>query len=199
MRCFLFALTLTLGAGAAAAGGPVDLLFSTPHMRDVPAGGALRYDHVRVSDPSFGIGPDFDQAISLAMGATGPASFTLDAEGAPRTYDVNPGVPGNPLLMVFLETTLRNVAKATGGSEFYLRNRLKDGLRDGLTAGPDGALAMRPFEGDAHGAQLGPFVDMRVTFEVSEAAPGMLVALRAEAGPAEAPIYREEIRYAPAP
>lgn len=168
-------------------------------MRDVQAGQTLRYDHVRSSDPATGVGPDFDQAIALSMGEAGPASFTLDADGAARSYDVNPGVPGNPLLMVFLETAVRTVATATGGSEFYLRNRMKEALRDGLTAGPDGALTMRPFDGDKNAGRMGAFADMRVTFTVSETAPGMLTSMLAEAGPAEAPIYREEIRYEPAP
>lgn len=193
------ALALSLGFGAAQAADPVDLLFNTPHMQGVEAGATLRYDHTRVSNPRFGIGPDFDRAIALTMGETQAESFTVDADGAARTYQVSNGVPGNPLLMVFLEYAVRTLAQATGGSEFYFRNRMREALNDRLTAEDDGALVMRPFAEDANRGRMGDFADMVVRFELSESAPGMLVAMRAEAGPADAPAYREEIRYEPAP
>jgi hypothetical protein len=188
------ALAVILG-GPAAAAGPLDLLFNTPHMRDVPAGSTLVYDHVRASNPALGLGEDFDSSIRIVMGEGAAAQFTMDADGpAPRTFDVNAGVPGNPLLMVFLENAVRSVAKATGGSEFYLRNRMKEALRDGLRE-EDGAFVMRPFAQDAQRARMGALADMALRFEVSETSPGMLVALRAEAGPQDNPVYREEIRY----
>jgi hypothetical protein len=183
-------------AAPAAAEEPLDLLFNTPHLRDVAPQSELRYAHVRVSDPELSIGEDLDQAIVLTMGeGSGAESFTIDADGpAPRTYDVGPGVPGNPLLMVFLETTVRSLVTATGGSEFYLRNRLKDAMRDGLRD-EGGTLTMRPFADDANRARVGALADTAIRFEVRQDAPGMLVAMRAEAGPDGAPVYREEIRY----
>lgn len=188
-------LAVALAATAPAA-EPMDLLFNTPHLRDVAPQSRLRYEHVRASDPALGLGEDFTHAIVLSIGeGAQPESFTIDAEGpAPRTYDVNPGVPGNPLLMVFLENAVRSVATATGGSEFYLRNRMREGLRDGLRE-EDGALTMRPFAQDANRARMGALADMAIRFEVRPEAPGMLVAMTAEAGPEGAPIYREEIRY----
>jgi hypothetical protein len=194
MRRTLAALCLALAAHAAAAEGPSDLLFATPHLAGVAPGAVLRYDHVRHSDPAIGIGPDLDQAIALTMGDAGAASFTLDADGAPRSFDVDSKVPGNPLLMVFLENALRSVASATGGSPFYLRNRMREALAGGLTEDGD-RIVMKPFENDANRARLGAFADMALSFELSQATPGMIVAMRAEAGPADAPIYAEEIRY----
>jgi hypothetical protein len=195
MRRHLVALALALAAAQSAAAGPSDLLFNTPHMQSVEPGATLRYGHMRRSEPRLGIGPDFDQTIALAMGQAQAESFTLDADGAPRTFGVNDGVPGNPLLMVFLENALRSVATATGGSPFYLRNRMREALADGLTVEPDGALAMRPFVADANRDKLGAFADMSLRFTLSEQSPGMFVAMRAEAGPADAPVYAEEIRF----
>lgn len=192
-------LLLTMGLVPAQAAEPVDLLFNTPHMAGVEAGATLRYDHTRVSNPRFGIGPDFDRAIALKMGEAQAESFTIDPDGAARVYPVNKGVPGNPLLMVFLEYAVRSLAQATGGSEFYFRNRMRDAMSEGLTEEPDGALVMRPFAADANRARMGDLADMVVRFELSEDAPGMVVAMRAEAGPADAPAYREEIRYEAAP
>ena len=194
MRRTLTALCLVLAAQAAPAAGPADLLFATPHLEGVAPGAVLRYDHMRHSDPAIGVGPDLDQAIAVTMGESGASSFTLDADGAPRSFDVDSKVPGNPLLMVFLEQALRSVASATGGSPFYLRNRMREALSQGLAEDGD-RLVMRPFQNDANRARLGAFADMALSFELSKATPGMIVAMRAQAGPADAPIYAEEIRY----
>ena len=194
MRRSLAALCLVLAAHAASAAGPTDLLFATPHLEGLTPGSVLRYDHVRHSDPAAGIGPDLDQAIAVTMGQGGAASFTLDPDGAPRSFDVDSKVPGNPLLMVFLENALRSVASATGGSPFYLRNRMREALADGLTE-DDGRLVVRPFVNDANRERLGAFADMALSFELSPATPGMIIAMRAEAGPSNAPVYAEEIRY----
>lgn len=194
MRRTLMTAVAAFSAFAAMAAAPLDLLFETPHMQSLEAGETLRYAHVRTADPALGLGEDFRQVIALEMGQGQAARFTLDAEGAKRVYPVAEGVPGNPLLMVFLENTLRTVAKATGGSEFYLRNRIRFALRDNLAAEPDGALTIHPFLNDPNRAKMGPFGDLEMRFEVSEAQPGMLVALRARAGDAGAPAYVEEIR-----
>lgn len=195
MRRSIVAFCAALAFGAAHAAEAVDVLFNTPHLAGVSAGSALVYDHVRRSDPGLGIGPDFDEAISVTMGEGAAESFTLNADGtAPRTFDVNDGVPGNPLLMVFLENALRSVSQATGGSPFYLRNRMREALADSLVE-KDGALTMQPFVNDANREKLGVFADMALRFEVSETTPGMLVSMVAQAGPAEAPVYKEEIRY----
>jgi len=194
MRRVLMAAALAVCAGAAWAAAPLELLFETPHMRAVQPGETLRYAHVRTADPALGVGEDFHRVIALEMGQGQAARFTLDADGAPRVYPVADGVPGNPLLMVFLENTLRTVASATGGSAFYLRNRIRYALRDGIAVGGDGALTIHPFENDANRARMGPFGDLEMRFEVSQAQPGMIVAMRARAGNAGKPDYIEEIR-----
>ncbi|SEA42689.1 hypothetical protein [Rubrimonas cliftonensis] len=198
MRTVLALASLALivaHGGPSAAAEPVDLLFNTPHMAEVAPGRTLRYDHDRASDPALGIGPDLDAVIAVETGDGRATRFVMDADGAPRGFDVSEGVPGNPLLAVFLENTLRASAKATGGSPFYLRNRMREALADRLeTVEQDHVFAMRPFAGDANATRLGDFEQLVMTFEVSVDAPGMLVALSAQAGPDEAPVYREEIR-----
>lgn len=201
MRRLAIMLAMLLAAGGAAAEKSAsDLLFATPHLAQVAPGEQVRYSHRRVSDPALNIGPDIDEAIALrvAEGQGGrEVTVTLDADGSPRDLDPFRSVPGNPLLMVFLEDTVRAVNRATGGSPFYLRNRMRDALRDQLTEAPSGdggtVLTMQPFGHDANRAKLGAFADMRVRFEVAPDAPGMLVAMSAEAGTA----YSEEIRLVP--
>jgi hypothetical protein len=90
---------------------------------------------------------------------------------------------------------VRTTAQATGGSPFYLRNRIREALGERLTAvEPDAVFSMKPFEGDENAPKLGAFEGLEMVFELSPDAPGMVVAMRAVAGPEDAPVYREEIR-----
>lgn len=230
LRAIFFALAV-LGAGAASAAAedtaPVDLLFATPHLAQTKPGAVIGYAHTRRTFDASRIGPDFDQRITVENGteADPVTRIVLDAEGAARQLDPFRGVPGNPLLMVFLENTVRSVSRATGGSPFYLRNRIREALADRLEMQPmilatgnarlpARALSVRPFEGDKNADRMGPFALIELRFVVAEAAPGMLVAMTADAGPrvdpqtgaetgTEAPdggaIYFEEIRLDPKP
>jgi hypothetical protein len=100
---------------------------------------------------------------------------------------------GNPLVMYFLERTIRSVSAGTGGSEFYIRNRIKDSLRapeqvqdidvdwgDGTVSATEIMLA--PFAGDPNLAGLGPFGDLTIRLVVGEGVPGWYHTLSAEAG-----------------
>jgi hypothetical protein len=109
---------------------------------------------------------------------------------------------GNPILMVFLESVVRTVSEATGGSPFYLRNRIKDAMRERMTEEPATAefrgaelaaqrIDLRPFEEDRHAADLGAFAGLELSFLLAEAAPGTFLSLEASASGAG---YSEEIR-----
>jgi hypothetical protein len=185
--------------GAAAAAAPVDRLFSTAHLAAVAPGTTLTYAHVRESDPALGAGPDLAERITLTRGADAVEVTLAAGSASPRRLPPFEGVEGNPVLTVFLEMTLRSIAKATGGSPFYLQRRIRDGLRDRLeeTVGPDGAphLVLRPFAGDPERPRLGAFADLELAFALDDAAPGVITRLAAAApGPDGRPAYREEIR-----
>ena len=75
-----------------------------------------------------------------------------------------PADGGHPVLLMFLETTLRAMAEATGGSPFYIRNRMREALGADVPLEPvevmvDGAPAaavaatFRPFAADPHRAR----------------------------------------------
>ena len=59
-----------------------------------------------------------------------------------------PSGAANPLLLYFLETTVRVMAEATGGSPYYIRNR----IREALVASDLGSV-----QGEAREAVLAPF------------------------------------------
>lgn len=70
----------------------------------------------------------------------------------------------HPAVMFFLESTVRHMAEATGGSPFYIRNR----IRDALAQAPLDAPVM-PFSGDPNRAQMGQFAGLTLTFQTEGA------------------------------
>ncbi|RMC32002.1 hypothetical protein [Paracoccus alkanivorans] len=76
---------------------------------------------------------------------------------------------GDPVLTFFLEQTTRDVAKLTGGSPYYIRNRMKDALFRGGKISQDGSTAsFQPFEGDPNAAQMRGFETLTLTFVLAQ-------------------------------
>lgn len=74
---------------------------------------------------------------------------------------------GDPVLTFFLEEVTRDMAQLTGGSPFYIRNRLKDALFRGgdLNADAGQSIAVfQPFDGDPNAARMGGFENLTLTF-----------------------------------
>ncbi len=179
-------LALALCATAAPGASPTELLFETPHFATAIPDAPLAYERRRTADPVLNLGPDRIEAVTVTPRADGGTVVTLTPEGGPtRALPPFEGVPGNPLLMLFLENTVRAVAQATGGSPFYLRNRMKAALRDGLTEseGTDGitVLTASPFAADPNADKMGPFGALTLRFELSDGLPGGFRLLRAAA------------------
>ena len=194
-----FAVALSAPAGA-----QTEILFSTPHLEETASNSTLVYhwtSHFR--DGTTGDIAERTETVKLAIGASPdigarPLEVTMISDGHERRIDSFTGVPGNPVLMVFLEGMVRSIQKATGGSPFYLRNRIKDALRDGLTVSTDKngveTLTMRPFETDRNRARMGPFAMTEVQFVVDRSAPGMLLRMVADTGgPRDQAVYYEEV------
>lgn len=65
----------------------------------------------------------------------------------------------HPVVIYFLESTATHMAEATGGSPFYIRNRIREALSiaDGME--------ITPFAADANRAKMGDFADLTLRFE----------------------------------
>ncbi len=197
-------------SGPAAASEATDLLFQDDQLADVASGATLRYDHRREVNLGADLPPIEEGAVTLTFeegeGGKRSALVRMSEGKRQRLLDPFPGRAGNPVLMVFLESSLRSMAKLTGGSPFYIRNRIKDALRAGgavdqVEASLDGAsvaaqeVRLRPFEDDPNRDRMGAFADLEISFVVSQAAPGGFLRFAAETPEdAEGQVaYREEM------
>ncbi len=200
MYRLILALLLMATPLRLAAADPLDFLFYTPHFEATDPALELFYDHTRTSTLQNRLGPDTETVIALTRVANGSEFETiivLDANGAARQLDNFRNVPGNPILMVFMETIVSSISRATGGSPFYIRNRIKESFANGAVATEkDGTrLTFLPFDHDRNRARMGPFADLEIVIDMSETLPGMFKTLRAQtSGPGE-PAYSEEMSY----
>ncbi len=78
---------------------------------------------------------------------------------------------GDPVLTFFLEQTARDMARLTGGSPFYIRNRIKDALFGGgriTREGEQSVASFQPFDGDPNAARMGGFDSLTLTFVLGD-------------------------------
>lgn len=197
----LLTLALALSAGAASAGEAQDRLFALEALRGVEPGETLVYDFARVGDfPADKLARIGDGEARLTVeAATGdrPATALVTMRGDGKVlgrFDPFPTGAGNPMFMVFMEETANGMAKLTGGSVFYIRNRIREalGAQDAVKemtvayAGrdvPARELTFQPFRGDKNAAKMGAaFADLTITFVMSDDVPGEFSRMRAVTG-----------------
>ncbi|WJS83293.1 hypothetical protein [Paracoccus sp. TOH] len=78
---------------------------------------------------------------------------------------------GDPVLTFFLETTARDMAALTGGSPFYIRNRLKDALFRGGELRHEGDVTIAsfaPFRDDKNRERMAGFDTLELRFTLGD-------------------------------
>lgn len=208
MRKILLAAVFGLGLAQSSSADPVtDALFAEGIFSELPDGQEIAYDHVRSGTAAQDFVPVADGQIlvvtNLAADGSRSLSMKIEADGSRREVLDFPASGGNPVLMVFLESAVRSMASLTGGSPFYIRNRIKDALRQGgdlIAVDRDFAggvvaareLTLHPFATDPNRDRMGAFADLSLRFVVADAVPGHFLLLSAETS-AETDAYRETI------
>jgi len=111
-----------------------------------------------------------------------------------------PASVGNPMIMYFVETVVRDMAESTGGSPFYIRNRVKEALiqpAEVTEGGEQTTVVLRPFEDDPNAERMQGFGELRLEVVMSDEVPGWYRSLSAVApGTGAAPAYASGITYA---
>ena len=179
-------LLVLLLAPPAAAGALSDLLMAPGLFTEAADGPLLAYDEARTVPPGSPMEPLAEGRIVLAMvGAAADRRLELARQGTggtTRPFAEFPSGGANPVLLYFLESAVRDLAAATGGNPFYLRNRMREALvAAGL--GPDASpreIAIQPFVADRNRARLGPFADLTLRLRFDAADPGRLLELSAD-------------------
>ena len=192
----LMAAVFALGlAGSAGAGPAGDAVFATGVLDNINTNDVLEYTHMRTGPKSEEFLPITEGGVELKLGTREVDSrvveLTMKADGRVRQLDALPASAGNPILMAFMESSLRSMAKITGGSPFYIRNRMRSALRDsgelndikltfeGREIDAQEAV-FRPFDGDPNADSMGLFADLSIRFVISADIPGYFLSFSAE-------------------
>ncbi|NOC83202.1 MULTISPECIES: hypothetical protein [unclassified Ruegeria] len=211
--CGIAVLFLSLNAVSAAsvdAEQAYDLLFQNGVLDTIERDKELIYQRTVTNR----IRPDAAERdtglISLSFSDDGNEMAHLEfrQDDKHRAMGVFPASVGNPMIMVFYESAIRDMAESAGGSPFYIRNRIKDALVQpaeivegeaaiGGKTIPVRTIFMRPFAEDPNRDRMQGFGDLVLRVTVSEEVPGWYLSLVAEAvserdGTA---VYRSEMRF----
>lgn len=214
MRVLLLAVMLLgIGHGPLAAAETYDLLFPSTALKGLETApspdadqNTLVYDRVisgvgqEQLDGAFSIGlkikPDDNVALTLYQGtkSRGLGSYPVSV--------------GNPVIMYFLESALGDIAAQSGGSPFYLRNRIKDALLRDAQVVPVSLhyqnrdikgreVTIRPFTNDKARDRMGRFAELALAVTISEDIPGWYYSLVATvpAAPGTAAGYSNAITF----
>ena len=207
MYRLLALMAATLLAAPVAAGPASERVFSRSAMAEVTNDQQVVYAHTRTGTSQGELKPIENGEIRIEVRASqtggNEAVVTMGEAGKLQPVSSWPVSSGNPIVPIFLESTLRTMSRVTGGSAFYIRNRIKESLGTGGTikevelqvAGQTVSaqeIVFEPFLQDKNRNRMGPFKDLRLVFVLSEKVPGDIVSFRAET---DGSAYSEVISY----
>jgi hypothetical protein len=168
---------LLMAPGLVGPGPGADLAYGED--RSVPEGDALTVKGVE----------NGEVRLEAVDGADGRELRLVRVEGAVATpVGTFPVGVANPLLLYFLETTVRVMAEATGGSPYYIRNRIREALVAsdlGTAEGEARQVTLTPFAADPNRGKMGDFGDLAIRLRFDPDAPGRILELSADTAAAD--------------
>ena len=182
-------LLLSLALPVPAAAGPLsDLLMAPGLFDDAPAGSVVAYgeeravpggEEVTVKAVSGG-----ELRLEAVDGADGRELRLVQVAGdAVTPVGTFPTGVANPVLLHFLETSVQVMAEATGGSPYYIRNRIRDALVASDLGAVEGAAreaTLTPFANDPNRPRMGGFGDLAIQLRFDPDAPSRILELSAD-------------------
>lgn len=216
MRLAALGLFLAVLSAVPAGAGPLsDLVMAPGLFAAAPEGPVLHYAFDRTlpaqaagSDPAgAGLGlvrpravAEGEVTLTKAPGKNGPVlQLGLDEGQGPHVVaEFSPGGT-NPVLLFFLENVVRNIAVQTGGSPFYIRNRIREALAaadTGTVSDGTATVVLQPFDADPNRPRMGEFAGLTLSLRYDPADPGRFVELLADTARAGGS-YSEALRLIP--
>ncbi|WP_417605792.1 hypothetical protein [Primorskyibacter flagellatus] len=186
-----------------------DLLFRDGTLDEISRDKTLFY-HREVTNalkPEAGERDTGDIALNFSTDEDGMLKISFHKEDKMRGMGRFPASVGNPMIMVFYESVIRDMAESAGGSPFYIRNRVKDALIQTSEviegeAEVDGRMvatktvSLFPFKDDPNRDRMQGFGDLEMQVVMSEDVPGWYLSMTADApGAGDGPVYHSEITF----
>lgn len=203
-------LSLMLLAQPLAAGGFSDAVFAPATLQGTLGVEPLRYAHaMRMPELPKTDARPLTPAVALddvfTLRKSPDARLVLELVSGDTTQPISDFAitSANPILIYFLESTAQNMTEITGGSPFYIRNRLREALAK-PELGPIAAVAtgdttvmaheiiLHPFADDKMRHRMGAFAALTLRFVVAPDQPGRILALSADAEAVDA-TYHESL------
>lgn len=200
-------------ASQQAAPDAATLLFEDPQLANTKPGQTLTYRYARkVADPE--LGASFEDRVVLMIEASASGGDARDVKvdffTPERHHAAGPfeGVTTNPMLLLFLENHLGDLAGRLKGNPRYFKTAIRTALRDAatvaaadLTVGGQAVKGWRvtvtPFKGDPNAVRMRGLDTLAYTFEVSPEIPGQIVRMDIKADAPGGTLWEESIAYDP--
>lgn len=184
------------------------LLFMTNHLAGITAPTTLHYRFRKSGSLEEG----FEDQVSIDLKpqadgscCIGSGAFLTDARRI-SVPDVE-GASGNPVILYFLENDVRNMQRLTTGQPNHFRKRIRmavynDAKVQERLARYNGKeitvteIAIDPYRDDPNRARFEKFAHKTYLFEISEAVPGGVYAIRTRMSATDAaspPLILEEL------
>ncbi|WP_346911965.1 hypothetical protein [uncultured Roseibium sp.] len=190
-----------------------DLLFKMGTLDGVSRTSVLDYERQVSARDNKELSARESGTISLSFGPDEMAELQFRQGDKHRTLGSFPATVGNPMIMYFVETVIRDMASTAGGSPYYIRNRVKAALVKKVPIReetirvnghdiPARSVTLYPFEGDPNRDRMRGFEDLALTITMSDQVPGWYYELKAETGgekgadtaqKGEVPVYSSSI------
>ena len=189
----LVALPFAAATAAPAEPAPTAILFDAQHLATTAKGDKLVYDLTRkVSEPKIQ-GEPFTDTITVDIANAEPNGtrdvvvHVMTGERA-RPPQAISGMTGNPLLVVFLDRAVNNLAMLAGGSRPFLKNKIKSSFVLNPEIAPAEItykgnkvaghwIKVAPFAGDPNALKMMGYDGMSLEIVVSDKVPGHFVNL----------------------
>ena len=204
----VLATTGVLSSAVANENAHYDLLFKNGVLDAIDRSNALIYKREMDTpiQPELAERDSGTIALSFKDGDKPLAQLQLHQGDKSRGLGVFPASVGNPMILFFYETIVRDMASTAGGSPYYIRNRVKDALisKTTLVEGEDSfagqaiatkTVSFRPFAEDPNADRMEGFGALELSVTVSDEVPGWYLRLTAEAIGEDGPVYRSVVEF----